>query len=179
MPSLSVSPLLYLALQGKPGKPSLEMRTDLLHLWREITRQDVSSLTKPFEQLWICNTYNPPSLQGNARFVQVFGQGSCGRSGGEQRPTAAFSLEEGEGCSTAPRAEHAAGGPRGRPCSTSGTAAPQLGWESAPSTVLRACRASQSSSCRWNPGKANDWFSHQGLTQLRWRALTIRKAASS
>lgn len=121
MPSLSVSPLLYLALQGKPGKPSLEMRTDLLHLWREITRQDVSSLTKPFEQLWICNTYNPPSLQGNARFVQVFGQGSCGRSGGEQRPTAAFSLEEGEGCSTAPRAEHAAGGPRGRPCSTSST----------------------------------------------------------
>lgn len=116
MPSLSLSPLLYLALQGKPGKPSLEMRTDLLYLWREITRQHVSSLTKPFKQLWVCNTYNPPSLQGNAGFIQVFEQGSCGRSGGEQRPTAAFSLEEGEGCSTAPRAEHAAGGPRGRPC---------------------------------------------------------------
>lgn len=116
MPSLSISPLLYLALQGKPGKPSLEMRTDLLYLWREITRQDVSSLTKPFKQLWVCNTYNPPSLHGNAGFIQVFEQGSCSRSGGEQRPTAAFSLEEGEGCSTAPRAEHAAGGPRGRPC---------------------------------------------------------------
>lgn len=115
MPSLSISPLLYLALQGKPGKPSLEMRTDLLHLWREITRQDVSSLTKPFKQLWICNTYNPPSLHGNAGFIQVFEQGSCSRSGGEQRPTAAFSPEEGEGCSTLRE------GPGEGPASTSST----------------------------------------------------------